>query len=202
MNTKPGVLVTRRLPQAVEDRLARDYQPRLNSDDVVYTSDQLLELAAGAAAIIPCHTERLSAEVIERLPDSVRAICSFSVGYDHIDLDAAKARGISVTNTPEVLSNATAEVAMLLAVDVGNTHTVWGVFEKAGWPQRRTAGSCASGATAGSAPACTNSRLPFLWEGTQRSSRNVRWGPMACDSRAAISKRASAERVPSPACTP
>jgi lactate dehydrogenase-like 2-hydroxyacid dehydrogenase len=114
MNTKPVVLVTRRLPQAVEDRLARDYQPRLNSDDVVYTSDQLLELAAGAAAIIPCHTERLSAEVIERLPDSVRAICSFSVGYDHIDLAAAKARGITVTNTPDVLSNATAEIAMLL----------------------------------------------------------------------------------------
>ncbi|MGB5251733.1 MAG: D-glycerate dehydrogenase [Sedimenticolaceae bacterium] len=114
MNTKPVVLVTRRLPQAVEDRLARDYQARLNSDDVVYTSDQLLELAAGAAAIIPCHTESLRAEVIERLPDSVRAICSFSVGYDHIDLAAAKTRGITVTNTPDVLSNATAEIAMLL----------------------------------------------------------------------------------------
>ena len=50
--------------------------------------------------------------MIARLPDSVRAICSFSVGYDHIDLAAAKARGIAVTNTPEVLSNATAEVAM------------------------------------------------------------------------------------------
>ena len=114
MNTKPVVLVTRRLPQAVEDRLARDYQARLNSDDVIYTSDQLLELAAGAAAIIPCHTERLRADVIERLPDSVRAICSFSVGYDHIDLAAAQARGIMVTNTPDVLSNATAEIAMLL----------------------------------------------------------------------------------------
>jgi len=113
-HTKPEVLVTRRLPQAVEDRLQRDYRPRLNARDEVYTSEQLIELAADAAAIIPCHTEQLNAEVIARLPDSVRAICSFSVGYDHIDLDAARARGIIVTNTPDVLSNATAEVAMLL----------------------------------------------------------------------------------------
>ena len=63
---------------------------------------------------IPCHTEKLTADVIARLPASVRAICSFSVGYDHIDLAAAKARGILVTNTPDVLSNATAEIAMLL----------------------------------------------------------------------------------------
>lgn len=114
MSAKPVVLVTRRLPAAVEARLQRDYQPRLNADDALYSSDRLIELADGADAIIPCHTERLSAEVIARLPASVRAICSFSVGYDHIDLAAAKARGIAVTNTPEVLSNATAEVAMLL----------------------------------------------------------------------------------------
>lgn len=114
MKTKPVVLVTRKLPQAVEDRLARDYNPRFNTEDRVYTSDELVELAAGADAIIPCHTEKLTAEVIGRLPASIRAICSYSVGYDHIDLAAAKARGIIVTNTPEVLSDATAEVAMLL----------------------------------------------------------------------------------------
>ena len=114
MNEKPVVLVTRRLPAAVEARLQSDYAPRLNLDDALYSSEHLLELAAGAAAIIPCHTERLSAEVIARLPESVQAICSFSVGYDHIDLDAARARGIRVTNTPDVLSNATAEIAMLL----------------------------------------------------------------------------------------
>lgn len=114
MNDKPVVLVTRRLPRAVEERLQRDYQPLLNDADEVYSSERLLELAEGADAVIPCHTEKLNAEVIGRLPQSVRAICSFSVGYDHIDLEAAKARGIIVTNTPEVLSNATAEVAMLL----------------------------------------------------------------------------------------
>ena len=114
MSKKPVVLVTRRLPLAVEQRLQRDYDAHLNADDELYSSDRLLALAAAADAIIPCHTESLNAEVIARLPESVRAICSFSVGYDHIDLAAAKARGITVTNTPDVLSNATAEIAMLL----------------------------------------------------------------------------------------
>lgn len=114
MNDKPVVLVGRRLPSAVEKRLQRDYRPRLNATDEVYTESRLLELVNGADAIIPCHTERLSADTIARLPKSVRAICSFSVGYDHIDLEAAKARSIVVTNTPDVLSNATAEIAMLL----------------------------------------------------------------------------------------
>ena len=113
MSDKAVVFVTRKLPQAVEARLARDYDARFNKEDKVYTSEELIELAVGADAIIPCHTEKLTAEVIQRLPDTIRAICSFSVGFDHIDLAAAKARGIMVTNTPEVLSDATAEIAML-----------------------------------------------------------------------------------------
>jgi lactate dehydrogenase-like 2-hydroxyacid dehydrogenase len=111
---KPVVLVTRKLPDSVEDRLRRDYQPRLNPDDRLYSSDQLIQQAAGAAAIVPCHTERFSAEVIRRLPDSVRIIANFSVGFDHVDLEAAKARGIVVTNTPEVLSDATGELTIML----------------------------------------------------------------------------------------
>ena len=114
MASKPVVLVGRRLPDAVEARLRRDYEPRFNAEDRVYPLDELVERAAGADAILPCHTEILSAEVIARLPESVRIVASFSVGLDHIDLAAAKARGIAVTNTPEVLSDATAEIAMLL----------------------------------------------------------------------------------------
>ncbi|KHF26044.1 D-glycerate dehydrogenase [Solemya velum gill symbiont] len=113
MSGKPAVLVTRKLPQAVEERLTRDYDARLNVSDRIYTSEELIELSEGALAIIPCHTERLTTDVIASLPDSVRAICSFSVGYDHIDLDAARARAITVTNTPDVLSDATAEIAVL-----------------------------------------------------------------------------------------
>jgi lactate dehydrogenase-like 2-hydroxyacid dehydrogenase len=114
MNKKPVVLVTRKLPAAVEGRLQELFEPRFNPDDRVYGQDELLRLSQGADAIIPTHTERLDAALIGLLPDSIRAICSFSVGYDHIDLPAAKSRGIIVTNTPDVLSDATAEIAMLL----------------------------------------------------------------------------------------
>jgi len=114
MSDKPVVLVTRTLPDVVEQRLRHDYEARLNPDDRQYSSDQMIELAAGADAIVPCHTERFSANVIDRLPATVKVIANFSVGVDHVDLAAAKARGIIVTNTPDVLSDATAEVAMLL----------------------------------------------------------------------------------------
>jgi lactate dehydrogenase-like 2-hydroxyacid dehydrogenase len=111
---KPVVLVTRKLPDAVEDRLRRDYEPILNPEDTLYSSDEVIERAKGADAILPCHTEPFTAEVIACLPESVRAIANYSVGYDHVDTEAAKARGLIVTNTPEVLSDATAELTMML----------------------------------------------------------------------------------------
>jgi lactate dehydrogenase-like 2-hydroxyacid dehydrogenase len=110
----PVVLVTRKLPDAVEERLRRDYDPILNPQDALYSSDEIIERAKGAAAILPCHTEQFTAEVIARLPESVRVIANYSVGYDHVDTEAAKARGLIVTNTPEVLSDATAELTMML----------------------------------------------------------------------------------------
>ena len=110
----PVVLVTRKLPDAVEERLRRDYDPILNPQDTLYSSDEIIERAKGADAILPCHTEQFTAEVIARLPESVRVIANYSVGYDHVDTEAAKARGLIVTNTPEVLSDATAELTMML----------------------------------------------------------------------------------------
>ncbi len=114
MSPKPIVLVTRKLPQAVEDRLRRDYEPRLNPDDALYSKDSLIERADGANAILPCHTEHFDADVFARLPECVKLIANFSVGVDHVDLAAAKDKGVVVTNTPDVLSDATAEIAMLL----------------------------------------------------------------------------------------
>ncbi|MCP4231768.1 MAG: D-glycerate dehydrogenase, partial [bacterium] len=111
---KPVVLVTRKLPDAVEERLRRDYDPILNPQDALYSSDEIIERAKGADAILPCHTEQFTAEVIARLPESVRVIANYSVGYDHVDTEAARARGLIVTNTPEVLSDATAELTMML----------------------------------------------------------------------------------------
>ena len=113
MSDKPFVLVTRKLPDAVEARLARDYDARLNPDDRSFGADELIERASGAVAIIPCHTDALTADVIARLPGCIKAICNFSVGYNHVDIEAARKRGLIVTNTPDVLSDATAEIAML-----------------------------------------------------------------------------------------
>jgi len=112
MSDKPVVLVTRKLPDPVEDRLSRDYEARLNPDDQLYSKDDLIERAEGAQAILPCHTEHFSADIFERLPDEVKIIANFSVGYEHVDTEAAKKRGIVVTNTPDVLSDATAELTM------------------------------------------------------------------------------------------
>ncbi len=111
---KPAVLVTRKLPEAVEERLRRDYQPRLNPTDELYTSEHIIALAGEADAIVPCHTEKFTAAVIERLPQRVKIIANFSVGYDHVDIAAAKKRGLIVTNTPDVLSDATAELTIML----------------------------------------------------------------------------------------
>ncbi len=114
MSDKPTILVTRKLPEAVEARLSRDYDARLNPDDILYSKDELIDRAIGAQGILPCHTERFSSHVIERLPEDVKIIANFSVGVDHVDLMASKDKGIVVTNTPDVLSDATAEIAILL----------------------------------------------------------------------------------------
>ena len=111
---KPIVLVTRKLPQAVEDRLRRDYQPILNPTDALYSADVLIQKAEQVDAILPCHTEKFTSDVIARLPVSVKIIANFSVGYDHVDTQAAREKGLVVTNTPEVLSDSTAELTMLL----------------------------------------------------------------------------------------
>lgn len=114
MSDKPVILVTRKLPDAVEARLERDYTAILNPDDTLYSADDLVEMSATADAILPCHTEKIDADLIARLPENVKVIANFSVGVDHCDLEAARAKGLIVTNTPDVLSDATAEIAMLL----------------------------------------------------------------------------------------
>lgn len=111
---KPILYVTRRLPEAIEARAARDYEARLSADDRPVTAADILAGAAGAAAVLCCPAEKLGADVIGALPETVRVLGTFSVGYDHIDMPAARARGITVVNTPDVLSVATAELALLL----------------------------------------------------------------------------------------
>jgi glyoxylate reductase len=114
MTDRPAILVTRKLPDAVTARLSRDYRATLNPADRRYSTDELIAAANGHDALLIAPTERMTAETIGTLPASVRALATFSVGFEHIDVPAARARGLIVTNTPDVLTNATADIAMLL----------------------------------------------------------------------------------------
>jgi lactate dehydrogenase-like 2-hydroxyacid dehydrogenase len=115
---KPVLLLTRKLPAEIEARAARDYDARLNPADDPWFRDgaETARRATEAKAdgVLCAAGDPMTAATIAALPASVKVIATFSVGYDHIALDAAKARGIVVTNTPEVLSFATAECAFTL----------------------------------------------------------------------------------------
>jgi lactate dehydrogenase-like 2-hydroxyacid dehydrogenase len=110
---KPIVAVTRRLPEAVEQRLARDYQARFNPDDRILTRDETLALLDGADGLVCMPSDKVDRALIDAFPKTVRILASYSVGLDHIDLPYAAGRDLVVTNTPDVLTEATAEVAML-----------------------------------------------------------------------------------------
>lgn len=116
--TKPVLLLTRKLPAAIEARAAAEFDARPNEQDTPWFRDGAeiarRATAAGATGILCAAGDPMNAETIAALPESVKAIATFSVGYDHINVPAAKARGITVTNTPEVLSFATAETALTL----------------------------------------------------------------------------------------
>jgi len=109
---KPVLFVTRRLPPAVEARAAAEFDARLTTSDVPITD--VAARAAGADAILTCPGDNFDAALIATLPSTVKVIATFSVGYDHIDVGSAAQRGIAVCNTPDVLSVATAETALLL----------------------------------------------------------------------------------------
>ncbi len=112
--TKPKLLMTRVLSPAVIERARRNYDLDLNEADHIMGADELVARSQGKDALLVTLTEQLNAEVINALPPSVRIIATYSVGYDHIDLAAAKARSIRVSNTPDAVTIATAEIAMLL----------------------------------------------------------------------------------------
>jgi lactate dehydrogenase-like 2-hydroxyacid dehydrogenase len=112
--TKPVVWITRKLSANTEARAARDYDVILNPEDRTFSADEIVAMSGKVDAILPCHSERFDASTVARLSDRVKIIANHSVGVDHCDLAALKSRGIVVTNTPDVLSDATAEIAMLL----------------------------------------------------------------------------------------
>ena len=115
---KPVVFLTRRLPESTETRMRELFDARLREEDTPLAHAELCAAAETADVLVPTVTDRINAEVIAAAGDQLKLIASFGTGVDHIDLAAAKARGITVTNTPGVLTEDTADVAMALMLAV------------------------------------------------------------------------------------
>jgi len=115
---KPLVIVTRKLPDVVETRMMELFDSRLSADDHSMTREELLAAAQQADVLVPTVTDRIDAELITQAGPRLKLIASFGTGTDHIDLAAARAKGITVTNTPGVLTEDTADMTMALILAV------------------------------------------------------------------------------------
>ncbi|HEV7718199.1 MAG TPA: D-glycerate dehydrogenase [Arsenicitalea sp.] len=111
---RPKVLVSRRLPAPVEERMATLFEASFNETDTPMTPDDLVAGLVGKDVLVSSITDRIDAALIQRLPPEVRLIAQFGNGFDNIDIDAAYAAGKIVTNTPSVLTEDTADMAMML----------------------------------------------------------------------------------------
>ena len=153
MSKRPTVVVTRRLPEPVEKELSREFDARLNRDDRPLGSDGLQEAIGTADALLCTVTDRLTAEVLSAEPRRARLLANFGVGFNHIDTEAAKARGLAVSNTPDVLTEATADIAMTLLLMAsrrtgeGERHVRAGAWT--GWRPTHMLGTQVSGKVLG-----------------------------------------------------
>ncbi len=111
---KPKAIVTRRWPKEVEERLAELFDVQLNRDDRPLSVGELQDALRNADVVMPTVSDRITAEVLSAEPLRCKILGNFGVGFNHIDIAAAKARGIAVTNTPAVLTDCTADIAMTL----------------------------------------------------------------------------------------
>ncbi|MCY3769601.1 MAG: D-glycerate dehydrogenase [Gammaproteobacteria bacterium] len=116
MANKPVLWIPRKLSPNTESRAARDYEVLLNPEDTLSSPGKIVAMSHHVDAILPCHSEIFDADVVSRMGKRTRIVANHSVGVDHCDLEAFRNRGIVVTNTPDVLSDATAEIAMLLLI--------------------------------------------------------------------------------------
>ena len=108
------ILITRKLIKDSEDKASKTFEPIFNTNDELYSQSKVIELSNGCDGILTSLTDKMDKETINKLPETIKIISNFAVGFGNIDLEAAKKRGIAVTNTPEVLSDATAEIGVLL----------------------------------------------------------------------------------------
>ena len=108
------ILITRKLIKDSEDKASKTFNPIFNSNDELYSQSKVIEMSKDCDGILTSLTDKMDKETIDKLPDTIKIISNFAVGFGNIDLEAAKKKGIVVTNTPEVLSDATAEIGILL----------------------------------------------------------------------------------------
>lgn len=114
--SKPKVIVSRKWPEEVEAQLKELYDVQLNEDDVPMTAEEMKHALANCDAFCPTVTDAVNADVLSGDNIKAKMIGSYGVGYNHLDLDAAKAAGLTVSNTPEVLTDCTADIAMGLLI--------------------------------------------------------------------------------------
>jgi glyoxylate reductase len=118
MRTKPTVVVTRKLPAVVETRMMELFDVRLNVDDHPFTPAEITAAAQNCDVLVPTLTDHIGAEALSKAGPRLKLIANFGNGVDHIDLAAAQKAGITVTNTPDVLTEDTADMAMALMIAV------------------------------------------------------------------------------------
>jgi glyoxylate reductase len=132
---KPLVIVTRKLPDVIETRMMELFDVRLNLTDAPMSADQLAAALAGADVLVPTVTDRIDARLLETPDCRVKLIANYGAGVDHVDLRAAYARGIAVTNTPDVLTEDTADMTMAMMLSVPRRLTEGERVLRAGdWP--------------------------------------------------------------------
>jgi lactate dehydrogenase-like 2-hydroxyacid dehydrogenase len=153
VSARPVVVVTRRLPEPVHQALAREFDARLNPEDRPLTVDGLKEALRSADALLTTVTDKVTDEVLGTEPRRARLVANFGVGFNNIDVEAAKARGIAVSNTPDVLTDATADLAVTLLLMTarrtgeGERHIRGGYWT--GWRPTHMLGTHVTGKTLG-----------------------------------------------------
>ncbi len=116
--SKPLVIVTRKLPDVTETRMMELFDTRLNVTDDAMSREDLIQAVKFADVLVPTVTDRIDADIIAHAGERLKLIASFGTGWDHIDHNAARERGITVTNTPGVLTEDTADMTMALILSV------------------------------------------------------------------------------------
>jgi lactate dehydrogenase-like 2-hydroxyacid dehydrogenase len=153
VSARPVVIVTRRLPEPVHEALTREFDARLNPDDRPLSADGLRDALRQADALLTTVTDKVTADVLSAEPPRARLVANFGVGFNNIDIEAAKARGIAVSNTPDVLTDATADLAVTLLLMVarrtgeGERHLRGGQWT--GWRPTHMLGTHVTGKTLG-----------------------------------------------------